>query len=167
MVLTAQELSASSFQPFGQVIAAPSRTPTASPAGMEYWADVARLPELGRPYAIGYATQELRPFRQSCAERHMKTPELLFVAGGDMVVIVGPADHPSEPSRLPTLAAFAAFRVEEGSGVLFGPGVWHWAPFAVSRPIRLLVVYSAGTAESDAVVADFPGGGYLEVRLPS
>jgi hypothetical protein len=46
--------------------------------------------------------------------------------------------------------------------VLFKPGVWHWAPFAVKETIRLLVVYTAGTSESDATVVDLAPEQYLE-----
>jgi len=162
MVLTLQLLTAEGFKSFGEVIAAPKRKPTATPPGMEYWADVCRLPLLDRPFGIGYATQEMRPFRQTGAERHMRTPEILLPVKGDMAVIAGPADFPKEPSRLPPLSKFAAFLVPEGQGVMFAPGVWHWAPFAVRDPIAIFVMYATGTAESDGVVVDFPNGEALE-----
>jgi ureidoglycolate hydrolase len=162
MLLSVKALSAEAFKPFGERIAAPKGKPTASLPGMDYWADLARLPLLERPYGIGYATQDIRPFRQTGAERHMKTPELLLPVRGDMVVIVGPPDNPQEPSRLPPLSRFSAFLVKEGEGVLFAPGTWHWAPFALRRAIGIFVIYSTGTAESDATVVDFPKGEVLE-----
>jgi len=165
MKLKVQPLNAEAFAPFGQVISAPDREPTARLEGMDYWAGVAELPDLGASYGVGYATQAVRPFAQTCAERHMRTPELLFAVGGDMVVAVGPPDHLDEPERLPPPEHFAAFRVPEGVGVIFGPGVWHWAPFAVERTIQLLVIYKAGTAEADGVVAEFAPEDVLNIEF--
>jgi ureidoglycolate lyase len=156
MKLKVQALTADAFRLFGDVIAAPAHEPTAQPEGMAYWAGVAELPELGTAYSVGYATQEVRPFVQTMAERHLRTPELLMPVGGDMAVVAGPAEHLDEPERLPAPELFAAFRVPEGQGVIFRAGVWHWAPFAVDRTITLLVVYAAGTAEEDAVVVELP-----------
>jgi ureidoglycolate lyase len=165
MKLKVQQLSAEAFGPYGAVIAAPEAEPTARPEGMEYWAGVSTLPDLGVAYSVGYATQAVRPFIQRMAERHMKTPELLMPVGGGVVVVVGPADYPDEPLRLPAAARFGAFRVAEGHGVIFRPGVWHWAPFAIDRPIALLVIYAARTAEDDAVVVELRQDAVLELEF--
>ena len=109
----------------------------------------------------------VRPGVQKNAERHMNTPELLMPIGGDMIVVVGPPDYPKEPERLPEPSRFRAFRVTEGTAIVFKPGVWHWAPFAVRKTIRLLVIYVAGTSESDATVVDLDPEQYLEFDDPS
>jgi len=165
MRLKVQPISAKAFAPYGSVIAAPAAEPTSRPEGMEYWAGVAELPDLGVAYSVGYATQARRPFVQTMAERHMKTPELLMPVGGDMVVVAGPAEYLDEPTRLPAPERFVAFRVPEGQGVIFGPGVWHWAPFAVDAAIKLLVIYTAGTAAGDAIVVPLPLEVALELEL--
>jgi ureidoglycolate lyase len=116
-------------------------------------------------YGIGYATQAKRPFVQTCAERHMQTPELLLPTGGDMIVAIGAPDHLQEPARLPGPARFAAFRVPEGNAIIMKPGVWHWAPFAVDATIRLLVIFKAGTSQNDVTVVDFPREGVLELEV--
>ena len=165
MKLKAQPIGASAFALFGQVVSIPQAEPTASLEGMDFWAGVATLPDLGAAYGVGYATQAKRPFRQTSVERHLKTPELLMPVDGDMIVVVGPPDYLDEPQRLPAPERFVAFRVAEGQGVIFKPGVWHWAPFAVDATIRLLVIFAAGTPQSDAVVVAIPPDGVLEIEL--
>jgi len=162
MKLEVQKITPEAFADFGVIVAPGHREPTAELEGMVFWADLASLPDLGREYGLGYATQAVRPNVQKNAERHMKTPELLLAMGGDMVVVAGPPDFPGEPDRLPAPERFKAFQVPEGVGILFKPGVWHWAPFAVSGTIRLLVVFASGTSATDAVVKDLEPEHYLE-----
>jgi ureidoglycolate lyase len=165
MKLKVQSIRDETFAPFGRIVGAPETEPTVRLEGMDYWAGITSLPDLEGGYSVGYATQAKRPFVQASAERHLRTPELLMPVGGDMVVVVGPADHMGEPERLPDPDRFAAFSVPEGEAVIFGPGVWHWAPFAVDETIRLLVIYAAGTAEGDAVVVDLPPEAVLELEF--
>ena len=163
--LKVREATPESFAPFGDLVAPGDRESTVRLEGMEYWADLARIPSQGRDLGLGFATQAVRPPVQKTAERHMNTPELLLATGGEMIVVVGPPNHPEEPGRLPAASRFQAFRIPEGVAVVFRPGVWHYAPFAVSETIRLLVIYVAGTSESDATVVDFPPDQHLELDL--
>jgi ureidoglycolate lyase len=166
MKLDVKKITPENFADFGVLVAPGDRKPTAELEGMTFWADLASLPDLGKEYGLGYATQAVRPNVQKNAERHMETPELLLSTGGDMVVVVGPPDFPEEPERLPAPERFRAFQVPEGVGVLVKPGVWHWAPFAVSGTVRLLVIFASGTSDSDAVVKDLEPEEYLEFDTP-
>ena len=69
-----------------------------------------------------------------------------------MVVIAAPPMYMDEPERLPPLSEFAAFRIPEGIPILFHPGVWHWAPFAVDKTVALTVGFRKGTSADDAYV---------------
>ena len=166
MKLDVQQIATENFANFGVIVAPENREPTAELEGMVFWADLANLPNLGKEYGLGYATQAVRPNVQKNCERHMKTPELLLSMGGDMVIVVGLPDYPEEPEKLPAPERFKAFRVPEGVPVLLKPGVWHWAPFAVSDMIRLLVIFASGTSASDAVVKDLEPEQYLEFDTP-
>ena len=166
MKLKVQPLNAQVFAPFGEIVALPQqRKPSGSLEGLDFWADLVPLQDIGAPYGVGYATLDKRPFVQTCAERHMGTQELLHAIGGDMVVVVGAADHPDEPNRLPAMEGFRAFRVSAGDTVIMKPGVWHWAPFAATGAMRLLVIYKADTGQTDVGYADFPPGKTLELEF--
>ena len=96
MKLEVQKITPENFADFGVLVAPGDRKPTAELEGMSFWADLASLPDLSKEYGLGYATQAVRPNVQKNAERHMETPELLLSTGGDMVVVVGPADFPDD-----------------------------------------------------------------------
>jgi ureidoglycolate lyase len=165
MKLKVQPLSAQAFAPFGHIVTQPN-TPSGAGLGfLDFWPDLAPLPDTGGPYGVGYITVEPRPLVQSCAERHMHTAECLVPVGGDMLVVVGPPEHLDRPDMLPPPQDFAAFRVAEGEAVILHPGVWHWAPFAAEGPIRGFVIYKAGTSESDVVFREFAPEATLEIEI--
>jgi ureidoglycolate lyase len=167
MKLKVKPLTAETFTQFGQVVSRPSSAPDASVEGgtLDYWADVVTAPDLGGPLGVGFATVIPRPFLQTCVERHMHGPEILQPAFGDMIVVVGPPLYPDEPDRLPPLEQFEAFRVAEGQAVVFNPGVWHYAPFAIDRPVCFTVFLRAGTLTDDAIFVDFSADDILEIEL--
>ena len=164
MKLTVQSLTAAAFAPFGSVLARPTAAPTAelSQGELRYWADVVTVPDLGGPIGLGYATLAVRPFVQTCAEQHVHSPEVLQPMGGDMIVVVGP---PTPAGELPPLDRFAAFRVAHDQAVVLKPGVWHYAPFAIDRPMAFTVLLKAGTNRDDAIFAEFPKGEVIELEV--
>lgn len=156
MELQVVDATSESFAKFGQIGLTTGKEPTAQLPGMDFWADIMALPTSGAEIGIGVATQAPRPLSQDQVERHINTSELLVPAGGEMVLVLGPAEHMNEPEKLPELAHFAAFRVPANIPVLLHPGVWHWAPFAVDKTITLTVAFTAGTSANDAYVKDLP-----------
>jgi ureidoglycolate hydrolase len=110
----------------------------------------------GRPWGLGYL--DLRPVDPAFdwAERHMRTLEAILATADDLLVYVGPSEHPEEPDRLPALDRFRAFRVPAGSGVVMDRGVWHGAPFAARGPTPALVLIQEGTGRHDVTVVRFP-----------
>ncbi len=164
MRIKAEPLTEEGFAEFGRVVSVPAAEPSARLEGLEFWADITLFPPVDGPIGVGMARLTKHPFVQNCAERHMRTSEYLHALDGEMIVVVGPPEHPEQPRRLPDLARFRAFRVPAGDGVIMRPGVWHWAPFAVSGPTRMVVLFRAGTSGDDAAVVDFPAGSALEVE---
>ena len=155
MKLPVLELTPASFAPYGNLVEMPSRTPDAAGPGWKWWAESALLEGDARPYAIGYLDLEPAALRFDWAERHMRTMELLTPAGGDCLVYVGPPDHLDEPARLPPLARFQVFRIQQGQAVLLDPGVWHGAPLALDRPLNVIVLLPPNTGQDDTTVMRF------------
>lgn len=155
MKLTIEPLTADAFEEFGQVIEQPNRTPDATGPGWQWWGETALLASDGRPYGIGYLDLQPADLRFDWAERHMRSAEMLIPSGGDCLVYVGPADHPEEPDRLPSLDRFRVFRVQTGQGVLLQPGVWHGAPLAIDRPLNVVVLLLQATGSTDTSVVRF------------
>lgn len=144
------------FATFGQIALVEGVEPPASLPGMDFRADVMEYPATENGIGIGFATQAPRACEQDSVERHILTPELLVPGGGDMIVVVGPPKHMDEQERHPEISEFAAFRIPDGTAILFHPGVWHWAPFAVESTITLTVAFRKGTSASDAHVCELP-----------
>ena len=155
MQLHVENLTAETFAPFGSVIEQPAAPASAAGPGWQWWGETALMAGDERPFGIGYL--DLLPAASSFdwAERHMRSPELLIPAGGDCLVYVGPPDHPEQPGRLPSLDRFRVFRVREGQGVLLNPGVWHGAPLAHSRQLKVIVLLLQGTGATDTSVVRF------------
>jgi ureidoglycolate lyase len=165
MKLKVETLTRDSFAPYGSIVSKPDTSPTSKMEGLDYWAGVSTLPDVQGPFDVGYAVLEPRPFVQDHFERHMRTPELLMPVDGDMIVVVGHADHPDEPGRLPAKDRYAAFKVPEGVAIIMKSGVWHWAPFPVDSPLRMLVIYRSGTAQDDGYVIPLDTEDRLEIEL--
>lgn len=155
MKLPVLDLTSEAFAQYGKVIEMPRRKVDAAGPGWKWWAESALLEGDARPYAIGYLDLEPADLRFDWAERHMRTMELLIPAGGDCLVYVGPPDHLDEPARLPPLARFQVFRVQQGQAVLLDRGVWHGAPLALDRPLKVIVLLHRNTGLEDTSVMRF------------
>ncbi len=153
--LRAEALTADAFAPYGRVVAMPERPQDAEGPGWRWWAETAFLSGDGRPWGVGYLDLQPAPLQFDWAERHMRTQEAMLATGEDLLVYVGPADHPEQPDRLPAFDDFRVFRVQPGKGVVMDPGVWHGAPLAPDAPTRALVLIQEGTGRHDVTVVRF------------
>ncbi len=155
MELTVEHLTAEAFAPYGRVVGRPERERDAEGPGWRWWAETALLSGDGRAMGVGFLDLEPGTRSFDWAERHLRTPEAVFAMSTDVLLYVGPAEHPEEPFRLPPLGSFRVFRVPAGSGVVMDRGVWHGAPFAVERPGSAVVLILEGTGRTDVSKASF------------
>jgi ureidoglycolate lyase len=155
MKLFIEELTSEAFAPFGAVIEPPRRERDAAGPGWRWWGENATLAGGDRPYALGYLDLRPAPLRFDWAERHMHSDELLVPMGEVCLVYVGPAEHPSEPARLPPLERFRVFKLERGQAVVLHKGVWHGAPLALDKPLNVLVALLHDTGRLDGHVVRF------------
>lgn len=151
-----EELTAEAFAPFGDVVTRPLRAADAAASGWQWWAEVAALAGDGRPWTVGYLDLEPTKLQFDWAERHMRTVEGVFATKEDVLVYVGPGDDLEDPSRLPPLEDFRAFRVPAGAGVVLKRGVWHGAPLCAGAQTSALVLLLEGTGRDDVTVVRFP-----------
>jgi ureidoglycolate lyase len=153
--IAVEDLTPEAFAPFGRVIARPDRSSDAEGPGWRWWAETVMVTGDGRPIGVGYLDLEPSERRFDWAERHMRTQESVLATSADILLYVGPPEHPGEPDRLPSFEWFRAFRVPAGSGVVMDRGVWHGAPLAVERPTAAVVLILEGTGRSDVTLARF------------
>jgi ureidoglycolate hydrolase len=157
MTATVEALRPETFAPFGEVVGRPDRGTDAVGPGWGWWAEVGSLQSDGRPWTFGYLDLAPASTEFDWAERHMRTTEAILATSRDILVYVGPADHPEQPDRLPELDTFRVFRVPAGTGVILRPGVWHGAPLAPDGPTNAFVLLLEGTGAEDVYVVRFPG----------
>lgn len=155
MKLKIEDLTVEAFAPFGEVITQPARPQDAQGAGWTWWGENHTMSGGDRNYAIGYLDLQPADLSFNWAERHMHSDELLIPMGADCLVYVAPADHPEEPTRLPSLDRFRVFRLKPGQGVLLHKGVWHGAPMALDRPLNVTVLLLKETGKIDGHVVRF------------
>ncbi|MCL4560041.1 MAG: ureidoglycolate lyase [Chloroflexi bacterium] len=156
MEIKVQTLSPESFAPFGEVIARPERLRDAAGPSWTWWAENAYLPADQRAYGVGYLDLQLSTWQFDWAERHMQSVEVLIPTGGDCLVYVAPPDNLDEPGKSPLEDQYRVFRVIEGQGVILKKGVWHGAPLALDKPIKVIVLLLQGTGERDVFLIRFP-----------
>jgi ureidoglycolate lyase len=147
-----EALNAEAFAPFGKVLAPPSSGAVANGPGWQWWGEIAALPNDGRRWTFGYLALELVPMRIDWAECHLRSPEVVLAAGGDIAVYAGPPS-PRDGSRKPE--GLRVFQVPAGSGVVLKPGVWHGAPFTVTGPGSAWVLLLEGTGRDDVTLVRF------------
>jgi ureidoglycolate lyase len=152
--LTAEELSAEAFAPFGRVIEPPRRPSDAHGPGWQWWGETLLLSGDGRPFGVGLL--ELTPAALSFdwAERHLRSVEAVVAVDADCLVYVGlPGEL--EPVRMDALQGFRVFRIAPGRGVVLDRGVWHGAPLVAEGPARAVVLLLEGTGSRDTEVVRF------------
>ena len=152
--LTAEDLSADAFSPFGRVIEQPDRSPDARGPGWSWWGETLLLPSDGRPFGVGLLDLRPAPTTFDWAERHMRTVEAILAVEGGCLVYVGPRDL-DDPVQRRALGRFRVFRVPQGCGVVLEPGVWHGAPLVAERPSKAVVLLLEGTGRDDTQVVRF------------
>lgn len=151
-----EELTHDAFAPFGRVVVRPEGEPHATGPGWQWWAEIASLSGDNRVWGIGWLDLEPAAPRFDWAERHYRTEEAVFATSSDLLLYVGPAEHPEAPDRLCALTDFRVFRVPAGKGVVLNRAVWHGAPLTAGGPTTALVLIREGTGHDDVTVVRFP-----------
>ena len=166
MTLEVKKINKDDFSQFGSVFSIDNKKPNHQEKDYDWWPDLVFLNKIDQPYGVGMSIVRKHAPSLRSAERHMKTQEFCMSLDGDIIIVVGPANYPNEPTRLPKLTQFAAFLIPEGEAVVLDPGIWHWVPFPIEKQTRFFVVFASGTSQNDLHISDFPPGEVLEFILP-
>lgn len=120
ITLTAEVLTAGAFAPFGWIIAGSTEEPTFARPGLDVWA---KPFSSDAPARIQIMRYHRRPWTFSRLERHLYVTESRIpLSNATTVLVVGPPDA-SESAPAPE--TLRAFRLNQDSGLMFKPGVWH------------------------------------------
>jgi len=97
---------------------------------------------------IGICVAKNREYIVDELEQHVQTSELLFAAKGDFVTVVAPSIV-VDGKECPDIDRAIAIRVNQGEGVFFDEGIWHWTPYAITPTCDVLVVFRKDTPKID------------------
>lgn len=163
--LIIKKVGQSLFDDFGVVIEIPvegQRKPTLESPFFKHYAELGFI-ECDAPVEFGITTFKKRDFNVAQLEQHAKTPELLYAIDGAFVMPVAPIIY-KDGEAYPDMEKIIAIKVEQGQGVIFKDGIWHWAPYPFEREVSsVLVGFKKGTCYDDIVIKDLPQE-YIMVR---
>jgi len=89
-----------------------------------------------------------RPFVVDEMESHKDSAELLVAVIGSFVVPCAPTKIVDGVAQ-PDMDKAVAIRVEQGQGIIFDIGVWHWTPYAITPTSNILVGFKEDTPQND------------------
>jgi ureidoglycolate hydrolase len=99
---------------------------------------------------LGICVARNREYVVAELERHAKTAELLAALKGDFVTLAAPSAE-SGGKLCPDIARAVAVHVNQGEGVFFDEGVWHWTPYAITPECDVLVAFKKDTPKNDFI----------------
>ena len=97
---------------------------------------------------LGICVAKNREFVVNELEQHTETAELLAALKGDFIVPVAPSVV-IDGMQCPDMDKAIAVRVDQGQGVYFDEGVWHWTPYALTPTCDVLVIFKKDTPQND------------------
>jgi ureidoglycolate hydrolase len=127
----------------------PDRAPDAQSEIQTYYGQLAIMQCTGS-IQLGICVAKRRENVVEELEQHVKSQELLAALKGDFLVPVSPSVT-VEGKAVPDMERVAAFRVNQGDGILFDAGVWHWTPYPVGDQCDVLVGFKTDTPKNDFV----------------
>ena len=154
--LIVKNISQDFFNDFGTVIKIPKegeRKPTLNTDSFKHYAELGFL-DCNDIVEFGITTFKKRDYNVLQLEQHAKTPEFLFAIDGAFIMPVAPITY-KNGEAYPNLDKIIAIKVEQGEGVIFKDGIWHFAPYPYDKEkSSVLVGFKKGTCYEDIVIKD-------------
>lgn len=155
MKLKVQKLTRENFVHIGQVIQIPDAENTPAQhngEGFVHHAELAFIETEG-PLEFGITTFYKRPMKTSQLEQHAKTQEMLLAMNAPFVMPVAPKKV-VDGKEMPDMSQIMAIYVNQGEGVIFHKGNFHWAPFTLAEKSSVLVGFEPKTWANDIIIID-------------
>lgn len=144
------EATDETISPYGRLIDITGKKPTFDSEVFRYWDAVGEVDCAGK---VSFGVVESYPGVMEAVnlERHAMTSETLIPTETDIVLVVGAATDDEQAD----LSKVAAFRIPVGKAVTLRPGTWHYVPLVEEGAGKTIVVFRAGTPDSDLLVDEF------------
>ncbi len=147
--LKAVDVSNDNFAPFGSVIKVTGALKSDAQNEIQtYYGKLAIMNESG--IQLGICVAKNRPYEVTQMEQHVETKELLAALKGSFVTPVAPSKM-VDGKQVPDLDKAIAVKVNQGEGVVFDVGIWHWTPYAITETCDVLVGFKTDTPQNDFI----------------
>ena len=148
--ITAEHVTPENFKMFGKVIAVPKDSkPDAQSEIQTYYGQLAIMKCTGS-IQLGICVAKKRENIVDEMEQHVRTHELLAALRGDFLVPVA-SSVIMDGKAVPDIEHAIAVRVNQGEGILFDTGIWHWTPYPVGEECEILVGFKTDTPKDDFI----------------
>lgn len=148
--VAAQRVTSENFQRFGKVVAVSGGLkPDAQSEIQTYFGKLATM-DCASSIQLGICVAKKRENVVGELEQHVDTQELLAALKGDFLVPVT-SSVVADGKEKPDMGKMTAFRVNQGEGIVFDAGIWHWTPYPVAESCDVLVGFKTDTPQNDFV----------------
>jgi len=110
--------------------------------------------DFGKDLQISFVRFGQRPFVLTRMERHVKGPEVFIPMEGCSIFCLAPARDLDDPDAIPSPDEVTGFIIDGTTAVIVNKGVWHWAPFPITKQASFLLLLRKGTVETDLTIKD-------------
>lgn len=148
--VVSQHITPENFKAFGKVIAVlPEVKPDGQSEIQTYYGKLAIM-KCADSIQLGICVAVRRENVVDELEQHVETQELLAALKGDFLVPVTSSVLVDGQAR-PDLDKMVAMRVNQGEGIVFNEGIWHWTPYPVTKTCDVLVGFRTDTPANDFI----------------
>ncbi len=146
--IKAQRVTPENFQAFGKVISVTAKAEPDAQSDIQTFYGQLAVMECQGSVELGICVAKNRAFVVDTLEQHTETAELLAALRGDFITPVT-SSVAVDGKQYPDMEKVVAVRVNQGEGVVFDEGIWHWTPYAVTETCDVLVVFKTDTPKND------------------
>lgn len=146
--IKAQRVTPENFQAFGKVISVTAKAEPDAQSDIQTFYGQLAIMECQGSFELGICVARNRAYVVDTLEQHAETAELLAALRGDFVTPVT-SSVVIDGKQCPDMDKLTAIRVNQGEGVVFDKGIWHWTPYAVTETCDVLVVFKTDTPKND------------------
>lgn len=152
--LIIEDFNEKKLKEFGNLIKVPKkdeRKPTLESDFLKYYGGMGFL-SCKDLLDFGIITFKKRDFEVEQLEQHTLSNELLFAIDRPFVIPITSNIY-NNGEAFPDIKKIKAIRINQGEGIIFKKGIWHWAPFPLSNEeASALVAIRKGTCDDDIFI---------------
>ena len=132
------------FSSYGQILDIRNINPSNITPELRFW-NALNIGEITGAVSFSILESSNRSVFCDTLECHMETTETLVPLDGNISFFIAR----SSASNSPDIDTVKCVRIPACTGVTLNRGIWHYLPIVERDPVKILIVFAAGTPEKD------------------